>query len=72
MRRAAAVVAASMVLSIGGGACATPRLDRDGARSFSVDALRASGLEDVESVADASGASCTVEGASGWRTVSAT
>lgn len=54
------------------GACASPQLDRDGARSFSVDALRASGLQDVETVADATVAACDVEGASGWRTVTAT
>ena len=73
MRRAAAWVAAtSMVVGLGGGACATPQLDRDGARAFSVEALRASGLRGVEPVADATVSSCTVEGAEGWRTVTAT
>lgn len=72
MRRAAASVAALAVLGVGVGACATPRIDRDGARSFSVDALRASGLRDVEAVSNATVSSCTVEGADGWRTVTAT
>ena len=73
MRRAAAVVAALFVAIGGvGGACATPRLDEDGARSFAVDALRASGLREVESVEDATVEACSVEGAAGWRTVTAT
>lgn len=74
MRRAAAFVAAivTLGLALGGGACASPKLDEEGARVFSADALRASGLRDVEPVADASVASCIVEGAQGWRTVTAT
>ena len=72
MRPAAAFVAATMALLLVGGACATPRLDRDGARSFSVGALRSSGLGDVRPVATATVSACEVEGADGWRTVTAT
>ena len=74
MRRAAALVAAivTLGLALGGGACASPKLDEEGARAFSADALRASGLRDVQPVADARVAPCRVEGAHGWRTVTAT
>ena len=73
MRRAAALVAALSMTVLGGvGACATPRLDADGARSFSVDALRASGLRDVTPVSASTVSPCSVEGAAGWRTVTAT
>lgn len=72
MRRAAAGVAASALLVTGGGACSAPQLDRDGARAFSVAALRASGLRDVEEVRAATVSPCEVEGADGWRTVTAT
>lgn len=70
MRRPAAVVAALFLVVAG--ACATPQLDRDGARSFSVEALRASGLRDVRPIREATVSPCTVEGAEGWRTVTAT
>ena len=71
MRRAAAGVAVSVVVLLGG-ACAAPRLDADGARGFSVAALRASGLRGVSPVAGATVSPCEVEGADGWRTVTAT
>ena len=71
MRRAAAGVVALSMLVLGG-ACTTPRLDADGARSFSVEALRASGLRDVEPVETATVSACSVEGAPGWRTVTGT
>lgn len=72
MRRAAAVAVVTVVFALGGGACASPKLDADGARGFSVEALRASGLGEVATVEDATVAPCTVEGAEGWRTVTAT
>ena len=72
MRLAAAFVAATMALLLVGGACATPQLDREGARSLSVDALRSSGLGDVRPVATSTVSACSVEGADGWRTVTAT
>ena len=71
MGRAAAGVAA-LALVLLGGACAAPQLDADGARSFSVDALRASGLRGVAPVGSATVSPCSVEGAKGLRTVTAT
>lgn len=74
MRRAARVVAGTVVALalVLGGACSTPQLDREGARAFSVEALRASGVREVETVAEATTSACSVEGAAGWRTVTAT
>ena len=54
------------------GACAAPKLSQDGARSFSVDALRAAGLREVRAVEGDELSSCEVEGAVGWRTVTST
>jgi hypothetical protein len=73
VRRAAAsaVGATVLLLSVlGSGACAAPRLDRAGARAFTEDALRASGLGAVRVVGTTS--ACSVEGAAGWRTIAST
>lgn len=72
MRRVAAVVAAVAFFAFVSSSCATPRLDRDGARSFSVAALRSAGLRSVSTVREATVERCTVEGAAGWRTVTDT
>ena len=46
-------------------ACAAPQLDREGARSFTRDALRASGFREVSVLPTTD--DCSVEGAPGWR-----
>ena len=69
VRVGVAAVAVGLVLGFGGGACSTPKLDQDGARTFSADALRAAGLSKVDVVDDGELSSCSVEGAAGWRTV---
>lgn len=62
-----AVVAALAVLL---GGCAPPRLDREGARAFTAEALHEAGLGRV--VVAPSTASCRVDGAPGWRTEATT
>ena len=68
MRPSRAAVLLVAVLALG--ACGPVRLDRDGARSFTVDALREAGLGSVQ-VAEKTTA-CEVDGADGWRTTVAT
>ena len=70
MRRAAAAVAVVLASSVGLGGCASPRLDRGGARSFTEDALRASGFDEVAVLETTD--ECAVEGAEGWRATAVT
>lgn len=67
---AAAVVAACAVALLGGSACAQPRLDREGARAFTADALQASGFREVSVLQTTD--ECSVEGADGWRATATT
>lgn len=66
MRRAAALVAVTLVF----GSCTSPQLDREGARSFVADSLRASGFREVSVLATTD--ECSVEGAEGWRATAVT
>ncbi|HUP85728.1 MAG TPA: hypothetical protein VM143_08680 [Acidimicrobiales bacterium] len=67
--RGAAVVFV-LAVALGSGSCAGPRLSRDGARSFTDDALRAAGLSGV--VVRPTTTACTVEDVPGWRTLAET